>query len=104
MPPKRITWVIDLTPLMKKRLLIETKEGFMRDGILTQIVWVGDDDGRKTTIDTCEVAIPEALILNGEISDPIPFLHIREIQRIASHQPEASPDDVDNEPPATGAA
>lgn len=76
MPPKRITWTIDLSVLMRKKVRIETKEGHIRNGVLTDIEW------NHSMVDWLNVSVPMQLIIDNEVGDPIPFVHIKELVRV----------------------
>lgn len=69
----KIEWTIDLQFLVSKKVVIETREGHVRAGKLTNVRFA------NLQVDGYEVGLPDEVELNGE--DAIPFNQIVSLKR-----------------------
>jgi len=71
----RIRWVIDLGDLIETQVRVETREGVLRHGVLSEVRWT------TLSINEVEVQLPHQIILDGE--DYIPFEQIKLLTQVA---------------------
>ncbi len=63
-------WDVDLDPIIGRCVALETTDGIMREGRITQII------ERKFIMDGREVNIPTAVELNGDPTDHIEMVRL----------------------------
>lgn len=68
-------WVVDFGPMIGRKIKVETREGFRRTGILTEVKFL------DLTILGVEVSLPREIVLDGDF--PIPFEQIRDVPEFA---------------------
>ncbi len=68
----KVSWLIDLSPMVNKRVKLETKEGHIRKALLTEVRFAG------LKLQGQDVEYPTEVVLDGD--DPIAFTQIRYIE------------------------
>ena len=72
---KSFEWNIDFSAFINKRVVVETREGFIRDGKMTAVKY------DQMTIDGTVIDYPREIVMNNE--DAIPFEQIRFLSKKA---------------------
>lgn len=79
----KLVWQINLSPLIGRRVTVETHDGHYRGGVLSKIEWA------ESTILGIECQYPAGICFDGESSDSIPWALIKNIRLAKTPKPKA---------------
>lgn len=71
----KVEWNIDLTALMNKPVVLETKEGHVRTGKVTAVEW------QDLKLNDVIVQVPVEIELDGSWTERVPFAQLVRLQR-----------------------
>lgn len=70
----KCVWNIDLSALMNKRITVETKEGHIISGKLTEVQW------QPLLLNGEEISVPVEIGLDNSWSERVPFLQMVKLE------------------------